>query len=212
MNFMNYILAVLLSLEPAHDDKENWDERVERMSVVAKAIDDASSKATCQDSYDVPECKKTWPGSKKSLALLLVTNGYWESRFAKNVHEGKCRSYECDAHKVNGNVFHRARSPWQVQKTGLVTKEDYDKMNSSSLESTTISANVASKHLSLGMNSCKTIIGALSIYGGVKSCKWDGVKVRAEFYKKLEQKTEEQLEQGSQLRKKKLEERLSQKK
>jgi len=212
MNFVNYILAVLLSLEPAHNDKETWEQRVERMTVIAKAIDDASSKATCQDSYDVTDCKKTWPGSKKSLGLLLVTNGYWESRFAKNVHEGKCKSYECDAHEVNGSVYHRARSPWQIQKTGLVTKDDYDKMNSSSLESTTISASVAAKHLSLGMNSCKTIIGALSVYGGVKSCKWDGVKIRADFYKKLEQKSEEQLEESSQVRKKKLEERLSEKK
>lgn len=207
---MNYILTVLLSLEPAYTDKETWDERVERMTIVASAIVEASSKATCQDNYDVVDCKKTWPGSKKSLALLLVTNGYWESKFAKNVHEGKCKSYECDAHEVNGNVYHRARSPWQIQKTGLVTKQDYDKMNSSTLESTTISAMVATKHLSIGMNSCKTIIGAMSIYGGVKSCKWEGVKNRAEFYKKLDQKSDEQLEKSVEKRKKNLQDKLAQ--
>ena len=207
---MNYILTVLLSLEPAYTDKETWDERVERMTTIASAIVEASSKATCQDSYDVVDCKKTWPGSKKSLALLLVTNGYWESKFAKNVHEGKCKSYECDAHEVNGRVYHRARSPWQIQKTGLVTKDEYEKMSSSTLESTTISATVAAKHLSIGMNSCKTIVGAMSIYGGVKSCNWEGVKVRADFYKKLEQKSDEQLEKSVEVRKKKLHEKLAQ--
>lgn len=210
MNLVNYLLTVLLSLEPSHSDKETWEERSERMNIVAQAIDDASSRATCQDEYNVEGCKKTWPSSKKSLALLLVTNGYWESGFAKNVHEGNCRPNECDAHTVDGTVYHRARSPWQIQKTALVTSEEYQKMNSSTLESTKISAYAAARHLSIGMNSCKTIIGAMSIYGGIRSCKWSGVASRAEFYKKLEQKTDEQLEKSVEMRKKRLEDRLTQ--
>jgi len=193
MNFIKYITAILLSLEPAYySDNETWDERSARMEVIATAIDDASSKATCADKYDTSDCSATWPNSKKSLALLLVTQGYWESKFAKNVHDGKCRSYECDAHVTNGNILHRARSPWQIQRTGLVTKEEYQKMNSSSQEGTTMSANVATRYLALGMKSCKTTLGAISIYGGVKMCNWSGARPRDAFYKKLSNTAEDQ--------------------
>lgn len=191
MNFVNYITAILLSLEPSYSDKETWEERSARMEIVAEAIEDASSKATCEEEYNTPDCKKTWIKGRRSLALLLITKGFWESRFAKNVHEGKCRPYECDAYTTGGNRRHRARSPWQVQRTGLVSKEEYDKMSSSTLESTKMSANVAARYLIMGMNTCKTISGAMSIYGGAKSCTWSGVKPRVDFYNRLSARTEE---------------------
>lgn len=194
MNFVNYITTILLSLQPSYSDGENWEQRTERMTVIAQAIDDAASKSTCTDKYATVPCTKVWSSDKKSLVLLLVTKGYWESRFAKNVHEGKCRKYECDAYTVNGNILHRARSPWQIQRTSLVTKEEYEKMNSSSLESTTLSAIVATRYLALGMNKCHTISGAMSIYGGAKTCNWDRVKERMQFYKILQGKTNDQLD------------------
>lgn len=184
---------ILLSLEPSYSDKETWDERSARMELIATAIDDATSKATCSDKYDVPNCEKVWPKDKKSLGLLLVTKGFWESKFAKNVHDGKCRVYECDAYKVNGKVRHKARSIWQIQKTGLVNKEEYAKMGTSSLESTTVSANVAVRHLVLGMNTCKTISGTIAVYGGAKSCFWKGAAPREAFYKKLSAMSDEQI-------------------
>ena len=193
MNFIKYITMILLSLEPSYSDKETWDERTARMEIIATAIDDASSKATCSDKYNTPGCEKSWPSDKKSIAMLLVTKGFWESKFAKNVHEGKCRLYECDAYKINGNVRHKARSPWQIQRTGLVSKEEYDKMTTSSLESTTMSANVAVRYLSVGMKSCKTIRGAMSIYGGAKVCNWSGVAPREAFYKKISALSDEQI-------------------
>jgi len=193
MNFIKYITTILLSLEPAYySDNETWDERSARMEIIATAIDDASTKATCEDKYDTPDCVTTWPNSKKSLALLLVTQGYWESKFAKNVHNGKCRNYECDAYVTNGTIRHRARSPWQIQRTGLVTQEEYQKMNSSSQESTTMSAQVATRYLALGMKSCRTTLGAISIYGGVKMCNWSGAIPRDAFYKKLNNTTDDQ--------------------
>lgn len=193
MNFIKYITAILLSLEPSYSDKETWDERSARMEIIATAIDDASSKATCSDKYDAPGCEKNWPQSKKSIALLLVTKGFWESKFAKNVHEGKCRPFECDAYTVNGNRLHKARSLWQIQRTGLVSKEEYAKMNSASQESTTLSANVAVRYLALGMKSCKTIRGAMSIYGGAKVCDWPGVAPREAFYKRLNSMSDDQI-------------------
>lgn len=193
MNFVNYITAILLSLEPSYSDKETWEERSARMELIATAIDDASSKATCSDKYDMPKCEKTWPKDKKTLGLLLVTKGFWESKFAKNVHDGKCRVYECDAYTVGGKVRHRAKSLWQIQKTGLVSSEEYAKMGLPSLESTTISANVAVRHLTLGMNTCKTISGTIAVYGGAKSCFWKGAAPREAFYKRINSMSDEQI-------------------
>jgi len=209
MNFLEYIVTVLLSLQPAYADKEAWDQRANRMHVIAEAIDDASSKATCEGKYSTTDCKKTWTNSKRDLALLLVTKGFWESKFAKNVHEGKCRPYECDSYTKNGRVIHKARSLWQIQKTGLVTKEEYNMMNASSVESTTMAANVAVRYLATGMNACKTISGAIAIYGGAKSCSWKGALPREHFFKGLRAKSDEQLHNDANLQKKNLEERLN---
>lgn len=189
MNFINYITMVLLSLQPSYGDGETWQGREDRMNVIAQAIDDASSKATCSDKYAIDKCVPSWPKNKRSLAFLLVTKGFWESRFAKNVHEGRCKPYECDSFASNGNVFHRARSPWQIQRTGLVSRDEYAIMNSASVESTTMSANVAVRYLSLGMKHCGTIHGAMAIYGGAGSCNWPGVNNRAAFYATLLEKT-----------------------
>lgn len=208
MNIIQYITAILLSLEPSYADKETWSERTARMEVIAQAIDDASSKATCEGKYAGGGCQKTWPKDKKSLALLLVTKGFWESHFSKNVHEGKCRAYECDAYKIANKVYHRARSPWQVQKTGMVSEDEYEKMNSASLESTTVSANVAVRYLANGMRLCKTIPGAISSYAGA-GCKWKGATPRVNFYNMISKKTDEQLAKSAAERKAKLESRLA---
>ena len=193
MSFIKYLITVLLSLDPSYSDKETWTERTVRMEIIAVAIDDASSRATCSDKYDIPDCKKIWPQSKKNLAILLVTKGFWESRFAKNVHEGKCQPYECDSYRVNGGVRHRARSPWQIQKTGIVTGEEYKKMSFATIESTTMSANVATRYLSVGMKTCNTILGTMAIYGGANSCTWPGVIPREAFYRSLNSKTDAQI-------------------
>ena len=213
MNFVNYITTVLLSLQPPYGDGETWQQRSDRMAIVAEAIDDASSRATCSDKYESDKkCVRTWQKDKKSIALLLVTMGYWESKFAKNVHEGKCKKYECDPSiSADGSVYHKARSPWQIQKTGLESKEEYAKMKSASLESTTISANVATRHLVLGMKQCGSIHGAMAIYGGASSCAWPGVSARETFYNDLTKKPEEQLLGEVEKRKISLEKSLAEK-
>lgn len=209
MNFVQFITLMLLSLEPSYSDKETWGSRTERMELVAQAIDDASSKATCSDIYAIPSCQKLWSGSKKDLALLLVTKGYWESRFAKNVHEGKCRPYECDAVVVAGQTrSHRARSLWQIQRTSLVNAEEYKLMNSSSLEATKMSANVATRYLSAGFNKCRTIQGAISVYGGA-GCNWSGSNARFSFFTRISSKSESILQKEAALRKAALEKRFA---
>lgn len=210
MNFVTYITTILLSLTPSYGDLETWEARTERMTIIAQAIDDASSKATCSDKYETSSCKRTWPKDKKSLALLLVTKGYWESRFAKNVHEGNCRAYECDAYKIANKIHHRARSPWQVQQTGMVSSEEYSKMTSATLESTTISANVATRYLANGMRLCKDIPGTISSYAGA-GCTWKGTKPRLAFYNQINGKSIEALQKDADKQKATLETRLARK-
>jgi len=209
MSFIKYITAILLSLDPSYSDNETWAERTVRMEMIATAIDDASSKATCSEKYETPDCKKIWASSKKSIALLLVTQGFWESRFAKNVHEGKCRKYECDSYTVNGNTRHRARSPWQIQQTSMVSSQEYAQMNSSTLESTTMSANVANRYLANGMKACSTILGTIAIYGGAGSCSWKGAAPREAFYRTISSMTEERILAAADAQKLRLETRLN---
>jgi hypothetical protein len=209
MNFIQFILLVLLSLEPSYGDRETWDVRTERMGIIAKAIDDASSRATCSDAYANATCEKKWTGSKKELAMLLVTKGFYESRFAKNVHEGKCAKHECDAVVVNGKVIHLARSPWQIQRTPtLVSEAEYKLMSSASLEGTTTSANVATRYLSMGFKTCHTIQGAIAMYGGA-GCTWEGAVGRYGLFNKLMAKKEKDFQQDADKQKIILEKRLA---
>jgi hypothetical protein len=199
---------MILSLEPSYGDNEAWEARTERMKIVAHAIDDAANKATCSADYAIPSCEKKWAGSKKELAVLLVTKGYWESRFAKNVHEGKCRAQECDAIVVAGKIQHLARSPWQIQRApSLVSVEEYKQMNSATIEGTKVSANVATRYLSMGLNTCHNIKGAISMYGGA-GCNWEGSAGRYSFFNTLMAKSEKDFEQEANKRKSALEARL----
>lgn len=197
IQLIQYLTSLLLSLQPSYGDAETWDQRKARMERVAEAIEDAASKATCSGENETKDCVKIWAGDKKELAVLLVVQGSHESGFAKHVHEGRCRDYECDAEKNdNGKtVGHRARSPWQLHKTGLVTHEEYSKMKSSDIEGTKLSAHVAIRYLALGMKQCGTVSGALSIYAGVKGCNWSGSKIRVAKLKDLLAKSEKQIQE-----------------
>ncbi len=196
MEFVQFILYMLLSLPPAYADTETWDERQARMTIVATAIDDASSQMTCTGKYAPTEkapCKVRWTRSKRELAVLLVTKGWWESRFAQNVHEGNCKSYECDAEKQkDGTVIHRARSSWQIQQTGIVKGTEWEDMKGASQAATTTAATVAARALSYAHNRCKTVYGAISGYG-VASCTWSGVANRYRWYGKMMEKKPEAL-------------------
>lgn len=182
----DFIFLVLLSLQPSHGDGETWNERKARMSNVAHAIDTASAWSTCTGKFKVKKCVRKWPESQKQLAMLLVTKGWWESRFARNVHEGKCKSYECDATKLaNGMIYHRARTPWQLQKTSFVRGNEWKNMVGTDERSTGIAAVVASRALSSGYNRCGTITGAISSYAGTGGCRWSKAGNRALFWQGL---------------------------
>lgn len=185
---------------PAHQlDNEESGARQERMHVIAAAIADASQRATCTAGYSSPECEPIWPLSAVELSALLVAEAYSESRLARNVHEGKCRAWECDPVRsaYTGEVRHRARSIWQIHRSSPVETE-WDQMLGADQGSTTSAAWAAAKLLTRGYRSCNSIAGAISRYAGVDACHWSEAAKRARFYaalreriRRLEQKSKE---------------------
>jgi len=200
MSLAQYLLLVLLSLPNAHRDTESWTEREQRMGTIAMAIDAASSRATCTKPYDTEVCKPIWPGKKKELALVLLTKAWWESRVAQNVHEGRCFDHECDAYRKNGYIVHKARTIWQIQKTGYVSDKEWNTMVGTDFESTRTAAWVATRILSHGKTRCGSTYGTFSYYGRGR-CSWEGAHKRVRFYNKLLPKTSEQLAKAVEQRK-----------
>lgn len=183
------LFALLMGL-PAHRlDNEEAGARQNRMHVIAEAIADASQRATCSGIYSSSECVPIWPLGSSELSALLLTEAYSESRLARNVHEGKCRAWECDPVRsaYTGQVRHRARSIWQIQRSSHVEAE-WDQMLGADQASTSIAAWAAAKLLTRGYRSCGSIGGAISRYAGIDGCNWSESEKRVRFYKSLRER------------------------
>jgi len=175
---------------PAHRlDNEEPGARQGRMQIIATAIADVSLRATCSEQYADEDCKTIWPRSPAELSALLVEQAYSESRLAKNVHEGQCHAWECDPVKSThtGKLRHRARSLWQIHRSGPVESE-WEQMLGADLAATTAGAWAASKLLSRGYRACGTVTGAISRYAGLDSCRWSEADKRARLYAALRER------------------------
>ena len=53
MNFVSYITTVLLSLQPPYGDGETWQQRSDRMAIVAEAIDTVVDPALHAEAMEV---------------------------------------------------------------------------------------------------------------------------------------------------------------
>jgi hypothetical protein len=188
------LLALMLSLPAPYGQKEEPEEREARLTTVAEAIDRASSKATCADQDADESCKPVWRGSRLDLAMLLLTEAYWESRLAKNVHEGKCRAYECDPYQSrHGVLLHRARTLWQLQRSDPIA-EDWDRMVGVDAESTTAAAWAATKLFSRAHQRCGSIAGAISLLAGGTRCSWSQTASRMRLFDTLSRRARAMLD------------------
>jgi hypothetical protein len=180
------LLLLMLGLPAPYHEHENVESRRARLGVVAQAITDASSRATCSDTRVASQCDKVWPGKQRDLALLLVTEAYWESRLALNVHEGNCREFECDPYRSSqtGKIEHRARTLWQMQYTRPIDSE-WNHMVGTDLASTRAAAWAAAKLLGSAYRACGTISGAISRLSGNGRCAWSGADRRALLFEQL---------------------------
>lgn len=172
---MRGILLVLLSLLPWHGDRHE-SARAERLWRLAWAIDVAAERSVRSGE---------WTGSRRELAALLIVQGYWESRFARHIHAGRCGPLECDPYRYQGQLLHRATSPWQIQFSGVVPPSEWRTLAGEDLESTTRAATAAARVLSRGRSSCRSLEGTIAAYAGVR-CRWSGARARARHVRTVE--------------------------
>jgi len=188
------ILAVLLALPgvyyPKGQEPETPQEREARLLVVAEAIHLESKRAVCED--EDTSCRRVWPGSRRELESLLITLAFHETRFAYNVHVGKCRENECDSvRSPGGGVVHRARGLWQVHATGLVGRALWDQMLGAEISPTRANARGAVLVAAASRSRCARIVKGgwlsptLAGYAGVQSCEWSGARSREATFHKI---------------------------
>ncbi len=180
------LLGLMLGLPAAYQDHEEADVRRERLAIVAQAISDATARASCSGAAADSNCQKLWSGEPLDLAVLLLTEAYFESRLARNVHEGNCREYECDPFRSRhtGKVVHRARTLWQMQYNAPIEDEWYH-MVGVDLRSTRKAAWAATKLLSISYRACGSIAGAISRLSGNGRCVWSGAEPRVRLFESL---------------------------
>lgn len=165
------VLAVLLALPPSWEDRAEVG-REARLAVIASAIAQAAEL-------------EEWPGTRAELAAALVTTGWWETRFARRIHAGRCGRLECDAvHDIRGRVVaHRARSPWQVQSSAVVPYGLWRRARGLTPEATLAGAQAAALALAHARRRCVAPgqpweARTFSMYGTGKRCVWRGAARR----------------------------------
>lgn len=203
--FIKTLLTLLVSFTPYYTDQETVEERKERMTVVSTAITHACYRATCTPPYD-EDCDVIFSGKLEECVVGEATLGYFESRFAKHIHENKCRKGywskkqnkwirgECDeqvSRDVHGKVvaqFFTSFTMWQMKRTEIVLPE-WPHMHGSSLEATKLAAWASTKIFSRcwSGNARKAFV----CYAGSSNPNWPGALPRVKFYdarlKELEQ-------------------------
>ena len=184
----NAILAVALTLPAYSGDQETPNQRLERVSVIARAVDKASAKATCAHKLPEgsPRCRRVWPGSQRELAALLLTQAWHESRLAEHVHADRCGPLECD------RGF--AKSLWQVHASGNLPKARWLTIGGTDQESTDRAAKAATRYLAGARARCGRMTrgtGAdwaaytIAGYATGNECTWKGAKGRAATMRRL---------------------------
>lgn len=171
------ILAALLALPGVRDEGHLKD--------VASGITSATLQATCQGDWaGSDDCARTWPGRPEELAALLVTTGYWESKFLARIGQGRCEKWECDAHKdAKGKVYHRARGYFQIQASTAITMFEWRHMVGRGEYRAFVASATSARLLSRHYAGCKNIQGAISGYATGGRCDWSKAGRRMTTYK-----------------------------
>ena len=151
------IWLVLMTLTPAHDDREDLMGRALRMFTIAGAIEDAAEQ-------------QEYPGSKNELKAALVSVGYYENRFSRRIHEDNCKPHECDKGVAMG--------PWQVWPMWFPGHLQRRAAAGVTSEATFYCAQAAASALSEARGRCGDLNGALAGYATGKRCTWRGARRR----------------------------------
>lgn len=190
MDLLTPIFTTLMSMTPSKYDTESPPEREARMHIVAQAINDATLRAACIGQPD--PCTLVL-SDRRLAAAFLIGKGSFETHFAAYVHEGRCeegpKSARCDS---DSHGVARAHGPWQQWRMSVFPQSDWDAMNASTLESTSISAWHALTLLAGSMHSCgtqypgDTIASAIARFAGTcLTMKPEKVNMEAAFVRKI---------------------------
>lgn len=177
------VYAVLADLPPWHEDREEDAEyRAWRLGNAAHGIAQAVDLATCEGLWKGDEeCTPAWPQDRRlELAALLVGIGWYESRYAAHVHEGRCRPEECDGG--------RARSPWQIQSSPMVPREEWQRMLGAEREPTVVASRAAARILAVFLDRCGTVEGSVAAYATGGRCTWSRAAERVLYARRVEGK------------------------
>lgn len=189
------ILLTLLSRTPFHQDTESWIEREGRLVDVSHAIISAADLAVCYGEGDtaIPDgCKRIWPDSRKSLAILLVEQAISESDLSHRIQDNECRLEigECDARRdwdyqeKRPRYTQRAFSLWQLQYFGDIPKAHWEAIQMGR-PGTAHAAWHAARRLSSARRDCSDIQGAIARYATGNGCEWSGAEKRLRLYNSL---------------------------
>ena len=176
--------AMLTSLPPWYEDV-NEEGRNERLTVIAESEAVGVERAMAPRCEEIasPWCRPWYSKDPVTLLAGVSALGWWETKFARHVHEGRCRAWECDAWKrKDGVVVHRARSVWQVHAWAA----GWDRMLGVELAPTTVAAGAAARLVAVGLNTCGSKLGAVTRYAGRGGCSWAGGAGRVRTWEQLE--------------------------
>jgi hypothetical protein len=119
------IVAILLSFKPSVYDKgESLEERTQRFTVLAHAIESAADRITCVNQTGQWEpgehpkgCKPLYQ-DRYLVAGILMAQVYRESALRRDVWIGVClHKWDCD--------YGEAKGPWQLQQRTTDTDEEW---------------------------------------------------------------------------------------
>jgi hypothetical protein len=136
------------------------------------------------------ESKRQTIRPPREWAALLVAIGFRESTFSLRIHRGECNllKRECDAAKKNGELYARAKSPWQLHE---------NKLNANAwpfltgVENTDLQVLEASAALQRGYWTCSRsgvpwLQGTINGFAGRRcSAKWLGLDARIATFNRV---------------------------
>jgi hypothetical protein len=133
------ILLWLLAL-PVYGEDRADPRKPDQLEVIATAIDAVSTEAA----------------APRKMAALLLATGWNETGWSLRVHDGHCKSWECDGG--------RARGPWQTQRNSMPL-ERWEQMRG--FQNTRAQAEAARERILLGLAQCHgSERGAIARYLG----------------------------------------------
>lgn len=183
------LLSWLLALPPWAGDNENPVDRRERLSMVADACNSAIDNARCSGAWTGADwCVPVWTATERELGAALVTLWFFESGGAKHVHEGRCRLSlgECDPYRARGRLYHRAVSPWQIQRSAAIADLWREARDGGATPAATFAGCMgAATVFGRAYARCGGLEGAFSGYARGNSCSWSGARRRANFARRL---------------------------